>query len=740
MLGFVRQALLSLVLLTSAAPAWAGIHAEWIGQDQHDLVNPSANVGPSDTQDVHIRLDNLPAKEITHARITRLGGGEWQYKGPWGAWAIAIERKDNAGTADLYLEPSHHEDGATWDITVDYADKTQDHTRLKTGKIDPNLRMPGAVLSAKWIGQDGRDWTGRYAAVGPDGIQDVVLRISGISDKLGKLNALRVEAEGGPIWEWGVNPDRVWNAEIIRDPKNPREADMLMSPPLQSIDGKPLKLTIWYGQNRDHEFTGTAVAGKSDPDLKTPRPKIYDVKPIKEFSAKWFGQDGKDVTGRGDVHVRVSGLPATNTIVGASLSDNVGGDWLWKASDKVDYYVPAQGETRHLAFQSDPHDASAADLFFPPFRDEADTHMTFRVLLSDGSMRFAQFTGEKCDTFHCGKAPNDKTITAKPGDDLAAMAREYGKITLTPGIYEIDHPLELNEPVTITGDREAILRFNQPASDKPWHGAIYVGADNVNLVGFTVRFAGPARFDVRLGAAIIRSNERGDTTGGLVNLVIRNMDIETPPFPPLKDPSKPYEAPYLIRVGRILSGQIIGNTLSGGTIDVVHGPWVISDNTHLGLPAGGIGWDAFAAHYSHDLRIERNKLHADTAGAKLWRFFTSTQYAAHSIVRDNDVRGVGMRDNDPMPNPNAPEIFLTEAYRLHYEGHPVYQSDDRLVLQIPVLMWGEVRPGCIVAILDGEHAGEWYKIAQAIDPVSYLMDRPMPPGHYAISISTGNGR
>lgn len=90
-----------------------------------------------------------------------------------------------------------------------------------------------------------------------------------------------------------------------------------------------------------------------------------------------------------------------------------------------------------------------------------------------------------------------------------------------------------------------------------------------------------------------------------------------------------------------------------------------------------------------------------------------------------------------MPNPNAPEIFLTEAYRLHYEGEPVDQSAGGHVIQIPFAMWGEPRPGSVVAILDGEHAGQWFKIAQPIDRETYILDRPMPRGRYAISVSTG---
>jgi hypothetical protein len=96
-----------------------------------------------------------------------------------------------------------------------------------------------------------------------------------------------------------------------------------------------------------------------------------------------------------------------------------------------------------------------------------------------------------------------------------------------------------------------------------------------------------------------------------------------------------------------------------------------------------------------------------------------------------------MRDNDPMPNPNAPEILLTESYRLYFEGKPASVSRDGLVLQIPMAMHGAVRPGSIVSILSGEHAGHWFTIAQPITPTAFLMADALPAGDYAISIAHG---
>jgi hypothetical protein len=69
-----------------------------------------------------------------------------------------------------------------------------------------------------------------------------------------------------------------------------------------------------------------------------------------------------------------------------------------------------------------------------------------------------------------------------------------------------------------------------------------------------------------------------------------------------------------------------------------------------------------------------------------------------------------MRDNDKMPNPNAPEIMLTESYRLNYEGFPARVSADGWIVQIPLMMYWKVEPGCILSILSGPHAGEYFRI------------------------------
>jgi hypothetical protein len=725
------------------------VRVTWIGQDGHDVVGPSSVLAPSDTQDLHLKLENLPKdKTIKHLVVLRQGGSEWQYEGHWGPWKAQVVREPGSTSADLYLEPTNDETGAVYNIQIDYSDGSTVHTGVKTGRSDTKLRMPDAILKGQWKGQDGRDWTRPAQAVGPDGIQDVVIHITGLSDK-SELKSVRLQAGGdkGLLWEYGILRTPHWNAELLRDPKSPRVADLLIGAPPQSLEGQSLTLTVSYANDRSD--TATIVAGAADPKLATPAPSRQDIAPIK-LSAQWLGQDGAAVTGRGDVHVRLSGLPQKATYTAATLSDTDGGYWIWKQDPKTDVYTPTPGEDIEpmLPLAVKFADGGTADLYFPPYRDEHNTRMTLRLITPDGASRYAQFDGGDCDPFLRGPAPANTATVAKPGDDLQALAGQFGKITLSPGLYKLTAPLHLDKPITVTGAKDAggavaaTLEFTQPQSDKPWHGAVIVGADNVTLDGFAIRFSAPVRWstdDWKWGAAIIRTTELENRTGDLVNLIVRGLDIETSPIHPVADKSKPELVPNLIRVGRILSGQIIGNKLRGGTIDLVHGPWTLADNQHLGTLPDTFTWDTFAGHYLHDLKVLRNQVQPLAGHGKIWRFLTLTQYSSHAIVSDNNVRGVGMRDNDVVPNPNAPEIFLTEGYRLHYEGTPAHVSADGRIVQIPMVMWGAIRPGTVLAILTGPHAGQWLKVAQPVDDKTFLLDKPLPADAHDAVISLSSG-
>jgi hypothetical protein len=90
---------------------------------------------------------------------------------------------------------------------------------------------------------------------------------------------------------------------------------------------------------------------------------------------------------------------------------------------------------------------------------------------------------------------------------------------------------------------------------------------------------------------------------------------------------------------------------------------------------------------------------------------------------------------------NMPELVLTEAYGLHFEGVPGAISADGRVVQVREPQGDPARTGAILAQLDGPRAGSWHRVAQTIDARTYLVDPPLTlePGQPlpAISVATG---
>jgi hypothetical protein len=149
----------------------ARLGARWIGQDGHDYVGPSNELKPSDVQDIHIELGGLDArKEVVFVDVTGAGGDQWRYDPQPGCWRAELKRNKGSRTADLFVEPSRVETGRPFHVVVRYDDGSTVDAELRGRKADPNLRMKGAALAARWIGQERQDRTGTGPGVGPDGL------------------------------------------------------------------------------------------------------------------------------------------------------------------------------------------------------------------------------------------------------------------------------------------------------------------------------------------------------------------------------------------------------------------------------------------------------------------------------------------------------------------------------------------------------------------------------------------
>ncbi len=713
--------------LAKGQGARRGPAAAWVGQDGHDFVGPNSALAPSGVQDIHIRLQGLPPnRTITHAKLTGLGGDEWQYGGPHGPYKAHIVRRDRAPAADLYVEPTRVETGRGFTLTLTYDDGRTAELNFPGGKADPNRRMAAAQLKARWIGQDGRDRTGPGPSVGPDGQADVVLALENLVPKV-EIKAVSVRAPGGVAWQSGVNPKALPNAELIRDPADPSKAVVFLQPDRDRA-GQNLAVGVLYANDQTDETT--VKAGAADPKRAVAAPKRAAIAPLK-LTSRWLGQDGTDAAGPGSVHVSLDGLPATE-IVGAALSDPVGGCWVFKARDDV----PLDAATYPMPLIVRRDGPARADLAFAPIRDESGGNLVLRLRFADGREGFADIPGGPADpTRRVATAPEATSVTAKPGDDLNELAGRFGTIRLAKGTHALDRPLTLPRPIQLIGEPGATLKFSQPAGAEPWTAAIKVHAGPTTLDGFAVRFGGPVRWrpDINYGPAVIGTTDNHDPGQHPLkaNLTFRRLDLESPP------PSSDWEeATRLIRLATAENGAIVENTLRGGMIEFLGGPWRIEQNAYRGTPPGTFNFGVFSGHRTHDLIVRGNTARSEGPSGKTWRFLVLTVSGASDLVADNRVADVGPRDDDTRQD-NAPEIILTEAYRLRFEGRPQAIAAGGRVLHIGEPQGDPAEPGDVVALLDGPAAGQYRRVAQRIDRGTYLLAEPLPKEAGTVSIATG---
>ena len=298
--------LLAATSLGGAEAGKTGPRGVWLGQDGHDYCQTSSALGPNDIQDLHLQLENLPADlEIASLVVRRHGGGEWIVNGKSRSWRGHLIRLPHAPTANLYLEPSHDEASFRLDCELQFSSGEVSRFSVQGGRSDPNLFMPAAQLKATWIGQDGQDWTGPGPAVGPDGFEDARLELTGLSTRL-EVESISIEPPTGPAWEYGLNPKRLGNAELIRD-KQDRSRGSLFFSPDRNLEGARLNVRIRY--KIDRACSTTVVAGTTDPKRSVPRPPEFRVA-LLPLKVEWLGQGGQEVSGPGDVHIIIEGLPA----------------------------------------------------------------------------------------------------------------------------------------------------------------------------------------------------------------------------------------------------------------------------------------------------------------------------------------------------------------------------------------------------------------------------------------------
>ncbi|MFO0909565.1 MAG: hypothetical protein U0794_14620 [Isosphaeraceae bacterium] len=703
--------------------------ATWVGQDLHDLAGGASSGAGNGVQDIHIALGNLPAaRTISSVNMLGYGGGQWVVNiGNYNPFNGSLVRISGSTTGDLYVDPYMNETGRSFTITFTYDNGTSDTINLQGGTANANLRMPAYAATASWSGQNGPDVTGVGAGVGPDGYVDAHLTLGHLFPGTA-VSLVTLTRPSGLGWGSGMNPGALNNAEFVPSATDPTTGDLYFSPDTD-LFGVNLTVTITYADGKvDHT---SLVAGHTSATMAAPSPSPVSVV-WDSFHVAWLGQDGTALTGPGDVHLTLSGLPAGRTILAAALGDQVGLSWF--------YAKPGSGQTT-----TDPNSGplaltTAADgtvnLAFPPGRDETGGSLLLHLTLDDGSHLATQFSGGSADPGLRAADISSTSVVAHPGDDLNDLANRFGTVRLSAGLYPMTQPLVLRHPVTITGDSGATLVFYQAPTDPTWTAAIKVLVSHITLNNFAVRFAGPIRWTdgISYGPAVIGAIDNYDAWVGdpRVDLSFTHLDLQAPPASSTWE-----EAPRLFRMANATSGRIADNRLKGGSTEVFNGPWLVSNNTYLGALTNTYAYDAFAGHGTHDVTISGNHVEPVGPSGKTWRFLVMTQTGANDTILNNTVVNIGMMDTDTVPNPNAPEIILTESYRLHYEGQVASVSADGRVVQIYNPQNGPARAGDVLSILSGPQVGLWVRVEAALDANTYLLDSPITPGKFAVSLASG---
>ena len=710
--------------------------AQWIGQDGHDLAGRSASPGPNGVQDVHVAIAGLSSdREISGAEVRGYGGGIWTYDRPGGHWAVALERDPGASGADVYFEPNRVEVGRSFSIRLWYIDGTTTFSNFDGGVADPTLRTSSSAVRPTWIGQDGTDRVALGPSVGPDGRLDAVIALANLAADAA-IQDVEIDASGGLGWASGTNADGKDNAEFLRDPSDPTRGRLAFGVD-SDLDGLPLRLTIHYANATLEQVT--LVADATDPTLRVPPASVPTPLPS-AIATQWLGQADDATAGPGAARVALSGLPSGRTVVGAVLSGpDRGVSWAYTTSPTAS--VNVEPKVRPLAFRLDGSDASKAAIAFAPEGSEQGATMTLRLNFDDGSYTLVSFASGSVDPTLRAPKPSLSSVVARPGDDLQALAGAFGSVHLSAGTYELTSPLILDQAVSITAEPGATLRFRQPDDAAAWPSAITVHAGNTTLSGFGVRFDGPVRWDWSLPyepAVIATTDQRDKVTGTTkVGLTFTGLDLEGPPASSTNGPLE--RSAKLLNLVTAEDGLISGNTLRGGGVFFVGGPWEFSGNTYLGALPGTQVLDVVSMTSVHDVRVVDNVASPLPGSGKTYRFLVMTQDGSDILVSRNRVEGIGARDDDAQPHPNTPEVILTEAYRIRFEGPVLAQSSDGRIARIAPTQGEPIRAGDVLAVLSGPSRGQWRRVAQVIDPLTLLLDSPLPTDGSlgAVSVSTG---
>jgi len=588
-----------------------------------------------------------------------------------------------------------------------------------------------------------RDFVGPNASVGADGIADVHLTLGSLNPYQQITSAqivgtLANDSTHQLHWSFGYNPYGNPSAMLLRVKTDTTNAqfpsfqdnslttgDLYLSPPPAGQTLTSLSIKLYYNSNNldsDNGMTQTATFSNSQslasisPTLAAPGESIPASVLIPQPGGQAHFVEQYPTAGgvhaAGDVHVALDSFPAGyqySNLVAAYLSDGIGtqtrqpGDatdllrggatWSWRSLGRTS----VEAYDYPLAIQSASAGA-AADITFPPVRDEAGTKMTLRMVVQDAGSGvqhsyYTQFVGGMSnvalrDTDYDHNAPivyvsptqpqatnhglvtyqdpvSGTTTTSTLQSLIANATGHFDRIHLDSGVYSIDpDPNPLNSaltfgrPVQLIGAADAVLTFTADSrTGTKFKSAIFVNSSHVTLSNFQIRFSNPLDFD---GSVIYTSGIRLPNSVSpqqIVDVNLTAVDIQGPQIPAffvpglagksrLEDVGRDGVLSQLLLDSHSTSGTITGCTLRGGGASFQGGPLQISGNHYIGTVP------TFATYPGDYATSSFAGKHIPTYAD--WIFFSDSP---HDQVFSGNTAAMSPVDNDPSNS------LLGTAYR-----------------------------------------------------------------------------
>jgi hypothetical protein len=126
--------------------------------------------------------------------------------------------------------------------------------------------------TARWIGQDRQDFVQVGSAQGPNGVQDIHIRLTGLSPKK-EIKQLRIISRVPPR-AWRLDPSGSPDWSLVVQRANAASiADVYFEPPSGDLMDRELQLTLTYGDDSTEKLTCKATTHTSDQTKLDSQPK-----------------------------------------------------------------------------------------------------------------------------------------------------------------------------------------------------------------------------------------------------------------------------------------------------------------------------------------------------------------------------------------------------------------------------------------------------------------------------------